>query len=328
MKRNYGRIQVDGFSIESAKGKGGWVDIVTAETKGVSNAFALDMDRQSMGRGTGKLALVSSIDTVNVTVTAAGGIAGDTLASKWFRVGMVCDILDATDAGATKLVDGVTVSSIADPVVVFSATCAAAAATDYICREDVFSTTADNIGEMMGLDGIISDDNTPGSADFEGIAVSAVPAWTAHEDATAQVLSETVIQKELDAIECRTDGDTPNIAITTYDLRNKLIDIIRADRQITTMDLKAGWTGIKYTGGSVNLPIMVHRFCPVGYMYFVSLPHIYFFTLKGFTWDDKGGGVVKPVAGYDAYEAWFKIYGNLGTDCRNAHGKLMGLTTS
>jgi len=38
-------------------------------------------------------------------------------------------------------------------------------------------------------------------------------------------------------------------------------------------------------------------------------------------WDDKGGGVVKPVAGSDAYEAWFKIYANLGTDCRNAHGK-------
>ena len=25
LKRNYGRVQVDGFSIESAKGKGGWI---------------------------------------------------------------------------------------------------------------------------------------------------------------------------------------------------------------------------------------------------------------------------------------------------------------
>jgi hypothetical protein len=63
-------------------------------------------------------------------------------------------------------------------------------------------------------------------------------------------------------------------------------------------------------------------------MYFISLPHITFFTLKNMVWDDKGGGVLKPVAGYDAYEAWFKMYGQIGTDCCNAHGKLTGLKTS
>jgi hypothetical protein len=50
--------------------------------------------------------------------------------------------------------------------------------------------------------------------------------------------------------------------------------------------------------------------------------------LKNLVWDDKGGGVVKPVAGSDAYEAWFKIYGNLGTDCRNAHGKTTNYTAA
>jgi len=92
--------------------------------------------------------------------------------------------------------------------------------------------------------------------------------------------------------------------------------------------LKAGWKALKYIGGSIELPIMVHKHLNDGHFYVVSLPHIKFYTLKKLVWDNKGGGIVKPVAGYDAYEAWFKMYGNIGTDCRNAHGKLTGVTTS
>lgn len=328
IKRVYGRIQVDGFSIESAKGKGGWVDIVTAETKGVSNAFAIEVDRQTMGRGTGIIGHVASVSGSDIVVDNPAGIVGDTPAAKWFRAGMVLDVYDAT-GGTSQLVDSLTISSISSATLTMSASTgiSSCADGDYVCREDVYSTTAANVGDMMGLDGIVDSGNTPGS-DFEGISRSTEETWQAHEDSTSQVISESVIQAELDAIEKRTDGESVNLALTTYNLRNKLIELIRADRLVNTMDLKAGWKAIEYVGGNVTLPIMVHKNCPEGYMYFVSLPHLYFFTLQNLIWDDKGGGVVKPVAGYDAYESWFKMYGNLGTDCSNAHGKLTGLTTS
>jgi len=38
------------------------------------------------------------------------------------------------------------------------------------------------------------------------------------------------------------------------------------------------------------------------------------------------GGMIKQVANEDAYEAFFKMYGNLGTDKRNAMGKGIGYT--
>lgn len=330
MKRIYGRIKVDGFSIESAKGKGGWVDIVTAETKGVSNAFAIEVDRQSMGRGTGIVGTyVSGGGSTSMYVDAPNGIASDTPLAKWFRVGMVIDSHDITNA-YTKLDNGLTITAVnatTGLLTVDSACSGTLADGDYVCREDVFSSTADNIGDMMGIDGIVDSSDVPGSY-FQGIARSSEETWQAYESSTSQVLSEDVIQNALDAIEVRTDGSSVDLAITTYALRNKLIDIIRSDRQITTLDLKAGWKAISYVGGSVSLPIMVHKNCPAGYMYFISLPHIYFYTLKNLVWDDKGGGVVKPVASEDAYEAWFKMYGNIATDCCNAHGKLTGLTTS
>jgi len=335
IKRNYGRIQVDGFAIESAKNKGGWVDIVTAETKGVSSAYAMDLDRQSMGRGLGILGnYVSGQGTTEIVVNDAGGIAGDTPATKWFRVGMVIDSYNFGSAYA-QLDNSVTVTAIAPATgtITLSANGNAGLVDDGdgFVREDTraFAAPTDaNTGEIMGLDGIIDTDDMIAAWDFEGIDRAANETWQAYKDTTAQVLSEEVIQNALDAIEARTDAEAPNLILTTYALRNKLVSLVKADRMITTMDLKAGWKAIKYIGGNVELPVMVHKNCPVGYMYFISLPHITFYSLKNLVWDDKGGGVVKPVAGFDAYEAWFKMYGNLGTDCCNAHGKLTGLTTS
>ena len=328
MKRNYGRIQVDGFSIESAQGKGGWVDIVSSETKGVSNAFAMDLDRQCMGRGDGVLAHVASVATAAVTVDNPLGIVLDTdNVAKWFRVGQVLDIYNSSSpvyAAATAL----TVESIAGAIVTMTSTAASASDGHTIRRTLTYGTTEAAAGEMMGIDGIVDDDDTD-LGDFEGVDRATVPTWTAHVNGTQTVVSETAIQEELDAIDGRTDGEPVDLILTTYALRNKLIDLIRADRTIQTMDLKAGWKAIKYVGGAAGeIPIMVHKNCPKGYMYFLALPHLKFYTLKKLVWDNKGGGIVKPVAGYDAYEAWFKMYANLGTDCSNAFGKFTALTTA
>jgi len=332
MKRQYGRIKVDGFAIESAKGKGGWVDIVTAETKGVANAFAIDVDRQSLGRGDGVLGHVAAAatSTADVTVDNPFGIT-ETSVADLFRAGMVIDILD--EATGAVNANSLSISSISSNTLTLSATCTAADG-DLVCREDVGSTTVGNIGEMMGLDGLISASNYPSPSTgsegttFEGITTSSDYSWKSYINSTQTVISETAIQELLDQVEQNTDGENVNLALTTYDLRNKLIEIMQGDRMLQTMDLKAGWKAIKYIGGNIELPIMVHKQLSPYHFYAVSLPHIKFYTLKKLVWDNKGGGIVKPVAGEDAYEAWFKMYGNIGTDCRNAHGKATNFRTS
>lgn len=333
MKRFYGRIMVDGFSIESSQGKGGWIDILAGETKGVANAFAMEMDRQSLGRGEAVLGHVASVSTTDVTVDNPHGITGDTPVSKFFRVGQVCDVYDATDSFATKIKDSATISSIsAAGVLTFDTNMAASTSVadgDYIVREDSFSATGANIGDMMGIDGIISATDYPMTDSFEGIDRDAQTLWCSHVDSTSQVISEEVIQAELEAISKITDGEPVDLLLTTYALKNKIVKDLKADRLVDSINLEAGYKGLKFYGGEFGeIPIMVHKNCPVGYMYFISKPHIKFYTLKKLTWDNKGGGIVKPVAGYDAYESWFKMYANLGTDCPNAMGKLTGLTTT
>ena len=310
LKRNYGRIQVDGFAIASAKGKGGWVDVLTAEAEYIANSFASDIDRQTIGRGDCVIGLVASVSTSDVTVDDPFGIAGLGSDFNMFKVGMVLDGYD-TSASNAKDTNSSTISSISGQVLTMDATHAALENGDYLAKEDAASAvcwetpTPANFGEMMGIDGVVDSTGAPGSTTFEDITASSYDSWQSYKDTTSEAISESVIQDGLDGIEKKTDGEAPNFGFTTYALKNKLINIMQSDRMVQTMDLKAGWKAIRYIGGNVDLPIMAHKWCPTNYFYFLSLPHLKFYTLKKLTWDNKGGGIVKPVADADAYESWF-----------------------
>ena len=353
-KRNYGRVRVDGYGIEASKGKGGWIDLFAGETRGIAESFAIDIDQQVMGRGTGILGVSES------TRSTGGGVSNDTLQVDdphgihpaeatpgyfWFRKGMLIDIWNYA-SGTTPGQADAEIESIdpANNTVTFTAAATQYADGDYLTRANtgVFDTGiapndahAVGNGVIMGIDRIIDDDTalqTPDMTNFQGITASSATYnwWRAQRmGASADtILTEMKIQVDLDTIEQNTDGDAPNLALTTYALRNKLIEIVKSDRMLQSLKLVGGWEAIKYRGGSVSLPIMVHKFCPTGYWYYLNLKYLTFYTLKKLIWDNKGGGIIKPVADQDEYEAWFKMFGNLGVDKRNAMGKHMRYTTS
>jgi len=338
MKRNYGVIKVDGFSIASAKGKGGWVDIVAQESKGASSAFGIDLDRQMMNDGSAVLGLVAGDDVGQVLeVKDPGGLTGDLPKEKYFRVGMVLDIYSA--AFAAKVATAITIVSIDKTAhkLTFAAgdvlTDAGLVADCLITRKNARTATETGAtGEMMGIRGIVGTaDPTHEELGFEGITRADNEAWQAYYlDTSAATLTETIMQDALDAIEQRTDAEPPNMILTTNTIRNSIVTKAKTAYRTESLELKYGWKGIKYFGGTVEMPIMTHKWVPQlgaagvdNYMYFLSLPHIKFYTLKNIVWDTLGGGTLKGVAGEDTVTAWFKMYGEIGTDCSNAHGLIM-----
>jgi len=327
MKRMYGRVQVDGFSIESAKGKGGWIDVLQGEIQGVTDAFTLDIDRQLLGGGKGILGFCSAgISGQTVTVDTPGGIVDATANTRFYRKGQVVDIYDSDNnpIHATAVqISGVVPSTA---TLTFDGSVATVEDDDIIYKANTYGAN-DAQGEMMGIDGIVSEGAAPGATDFEGIAVTET-SWRGNVITTATHISEAAIQAMLDQIDNNTDGEPVDLLLTSQTTRNTLLALIKTAYRTETLDLTAGWKAIKYVGGNVDLPVIVHKNCPFNYAYFLARPHLTLWVLKNLAWDDKGGGVVKPVAGSDAYEAWFKIYANLGTDCRNAHGKYTDLHTA
>ena len=366
-KRNYGRVQVDGLAIEASKGKGGWIDVFTGETRGIAESFAIDIDRQVMGRGTAVIGHatedISGTTTDAVTVDNPAGITLASPGYMWFRKSMKIAIFDSVSAseinGDDAGIAALEISAIdpANNLVTFQSGAGTEVgavsdgdllirrfADDYTARNSLANCDADaanaGVGDIMGLDRIVDDDTGIGitstelgvdAISFQGInaTVAAQNWWRAQRLRTSNtILTEMKIQEDLDTIENNTDGDSPNLALTTKALRNKLIEIVKSDKMVQGINFIAGWEGIKYRGGAVSLPIMVHKFCPTGYWYYLNMKYIRFYTLKKLIWDSSGGGIIKPVAGEDQYEAWFKMYGNLGVDKRNAFGKATHYTTS
>ena len=352
-KRNYGRVQVDGLAIEASKGKGGFVEAFSNETRSIAEAFAMEIDQQVMGRGTAILGVATGASSSGIIgVDDPHGITELTPGYQWFRVGMRLQIWDVSANAAmasTEDVPFVGAITPASNTITFHNSAGVATDTtttvvdgDFLVRyaSATFDSSDDctddghatGNGVIMGIDRIIDDEQTDFSGDaidlFQGIDGSAAANnwWRAKVQSSRGILTETKIQEDLDAIEQNTDGAAPNLALTTYAIRNKLIEIVKSDRMISTLKLVGGWEAIKYRGGSVTLPIMVHKFCPTGYIYYLNLKHLKFYTLKKLVWDSRGGGIIKPVADEDQYEAWFKMYGNLGTDKRNALGKAKGYT--
>ena len=298
-----------------------------------------------MGRGTGILGPVVSVSSTTITVDDPHGIypAESAPGYMWFRKAMLLDAF-SLDGSVTEDVD-LTISAIS-PIgntITTDTTCQSSTNGDYLVRANTGSFTSGTTvadahaagnGVIMGIDRIIDDDSDLQTADttnFQGINATAAAQvwWRAQRMRTSStILTEMKIQEDLDQIEKNTDGDSPNLAITTYALRNKLIEIVKSDRMLQSLKLVGGWEAIKYRGGSVSLPIMVHKFCPTGYWYYINLKYLTFYTLKKLTWDAKGGGIIKPVANSDEFEAWFKMFGNLGIDKRNAMGKSINYSTS
>jgi hypothetical protein len=346
-KRNYGRVRVDGYGIEASKGKGGWIDLFAGETRAIAEAFAIDVDQQVMGRGTAILGHIVSVSGTAITVDDPHGIypAESAPGYMWFRKGMLLDSFSSGSDGTSTEDDDLTITAISPSgnTITTDTTCQSSTNGDFLVRANTGSfassvTVADahaaGNGVIMGIDRIIDDDSTLQLADtvnFQGInATSATNVWWRAQRmrTSSTILTEMKIQEDLDQIEQNTDGDSPNLALTTYALRNKLIEIVKSDRMLQSLKLVGGWEAIKYRGGSVSLPIMVHKFCPTGYWYYINLKYLTFYTLKKLTWDSKGGGIIKPVAGSDEFEAWFKMFGNLGIDKRNAMGKSITYTIS
>ena len=328
MKRMYGRVMIDGFSIKSSKGRGGWIDALTGETKSATDAFGIDIDRQLMGTGQGILAAVNgAISGQVITVNMPGGVTGDTPNTKWFRKGQVISIY-STDGVAHATSVSISAVDVANSKITVVGNITAVVSTDWILKEKTFEATATlGSGELMGINGIIDTANYPGTT-FEGIDRGAESLWQAQVKTGAGGLSELLIQEFLDQIDDNTDTeDGIDLIFTSKTLRNKLISLMQAFRKLETLTFNAGWKAIKFVGGNVELPILTHKNMPVGYMYFLCLPHLKLYLLQQMEWDDTGG-TVKAVSGYDAFEEWFSFYGNFGSDLPNSMGKMTGVTTS
>ena len=323
VKYNYGRIQVTGPIIEGMKSNtGSFTRAVDSESEGIVNDLKVDVNRQCYTTSQGFIATA-----VTVSTGASGTITFATEAeARRLEVGMLVDIYDgdflADDTAVT--VTGVSVST---KTVTFDALAAAVDAGDWVVRAGVVPSavsskaTEDAQYEIHGLDDIVSNTGW-----LHGINGATATIWQSYVSAVGAVPTDSVFEVALDEIS-QTAGEDADLIITSFAGSRAYANTLKTQKRFpNSCDLKGGFKGISVSTPRGEVALWSERHCLDSVAYIVNTSHLTQWVMSDWSFMDRDGSVLSRVGNTDAYEATLYKYHEVGTDRRNAHGKLTGLT--
>lgn len=330
----YARIGVSGPSIaKSSKDAGAFLRVLKAEIDGATLDLKKDVARQLYGDSTAAIATVNSLTsgggtaTVTLTLTSA-----EPIDKGQFYVGMNVDIGSLANpvlrnpSSSYGTITTITASS--NTLVIASASggnFGTPANGDLIFRQGNATTSSANY-EMTGLRGIVSTS--------AGVIVGGLNPATAGNEvwenvrATAASVSQDAMQQLWSRVR-RTSGDTPSLIVGSYGMRRQYFNTLSPQIRYASSPTKlaGGFEALDFNG----LPLVADHECPYGNFYFLNEKHLKIYAINAqggtdFAWMNLDGDVLLRIANQDGYEAIMHRYMQLGTDMRNAHGVLSGIT--
>jgi len=306
VRTNYGVIQVTGHAIrQTAKDSGAFVRAVDSEMSNMMEGFKRDINRQLYGDATGAMATVTDNAVAGAAVTL-------TVSSvQYLRIGMYLDIYETaaqmTDTNAA-VITAIDKTAVTITVAVLDNNLTAA-------NTPTISRYGTKDIELYGLKNIVNTSNwllNPATVPEwqEALAVEMPGAYTATE--VLQHLQECYTN-------CETNGVAPNLAVTSYAIRDTYANSLTSLRRIVDkMDLEFGFKGLQFNG----LPIVADDQCTSGYLYMLNTKYLAIPQSSEIEWADEDGKILDKVPSYDAYRAYMYWASNLVTTRRNVHSKI------
>lgn len=359
----YGATQFTGPDIANSRtNKAAFASVMTGNMTGLLDDMQADINRQLFADGSGILAFATSTDGTTTVPIAPylWGPANKYLQTTGTRIEMY-DISDGSTSNATS--SYVTTPTGDSTLDITSGSVGTSGAGDAIGKYGALQLangTAFTQYELMGLSGIIHDTDLLGDASYAYDTTNSVTNFTGPEGQnydwtgptsaantnTLQNLSDanawwkakvmgnggvprSISYKLLDDMIGHlrtTKGSKLSAIFTTYQVVNKLIELMRVDRRYPDkMTIDGGMEVNAYAG----IPIITENDCPRGQMLFVDESELSMYIAEdfGFIEDGRGNNLFK-ITGYDGYEVTSKIYANLGAHNRNKHGKIIDLLES
>jgi hypothetical protein len=310
LKYLYGRIQLSGPVIELVDSDfNTFISALELETDKIKDDLKVDLNRQCYGNSTGLLATVSTVGA-NTTATVVSGI-------KNLQVGEVIDVYTAAAFAAEGVVKAtVTIISLTATTVTVSSSVTWA-------NLDCIVRTGNINREITGIGAIVSDTGT-----LYNISPTTVPVWASTVDAnggTARALGESMMITMSDNIVEK--GSEADVVFTSLGVRRAYFNLLEQQREFSnTSTFTGGFGGLKFMTDDGEIPIVSDKDCPSGTMYFLSTKHLKVYQPADWRWLDRQGSKWVQVPNTDAFSATLYRYMELGTDRRNAHGKIADIT--
>lgn len=331
VKFNYGRIQVTGPIIEGMKSdRGSFTRAIDSESKGIVSDLKRDVNRQCYTPNTGILAKVVSVSTNTVTFGTEAEV-------RRLEVGNSYDFYD--DDYAADDSDEVLVSvDISAKTATFTGL-SGVDAGDWVVRAGVVpvaissKATEDNANEIHGLEDIVTDGtSTAGhsagiaSPWLHGIDGSSTTIWSSYQNAVSAAPTDSVFEEAMDEVYLDSGQDV-DLIVTSHKASRAFAATQKSQkRYVNNMDLKGGFKALSVQTGRGEVALFPERDCLDDVAFLLSTGNVIQWVMSDWSFMDRDGSVLSRVANTDAYEATLYKYHELGTDKRNAHGKLTGLT--
>jgi len=345
---NYGRIELTGQVIKaSLASKGAFTRAMESEVKGLVKDLANERERQCFGAGNGVLALINGNHSTTTSgtflVDSPYGVTPTTNGCRFLSRGAFYAVI--TTGGTTvegTFTCGSTLSSTGGYFVA-SAYTSGVTFTDnaYIVRaKRVVGITTDGAynsynNEPMGLLGLI-DDGTYANT-LSNINRTTYPIFKSTVISSVGALTLDVIQRGIDASDELGGGDfgANGVFFCGYDTRREYLKLLQADRRYSGADLMAPDGGTKKaalkSGGEItygNRPWKVSKKAPYGTLFGMIKGSVTRYIHVRGEWADEDERIFRNIAGYDKWEAFYRIYDNYHSDRPNECFRLDGITTT
>lgn len=310
----YGSIEVTGQAIEfSEKDPQAFARVIDQETSGLKNDLMQDLNRQIYGTHTGTLSTLTGAVTTSATTIVVAN-------ARKFRRNMRVDMIDISDSNAVIRTLTVTaVNKSTNTLTVSGATGSAAGASG-----DLLVQSGSLNKEIYGFDEIVQS-----SGALYGVTDD---VWTSTVTNLGGALTEGAMVKLVNDIEDN-GGGQPTVGFTTSGVYRSYFNLLSQMRSIVnTQEFSGGFKGLSFIAGGSEIPIIQDTDATPGTIYFMNEGHLTFYRAKEWDWLDRDGSMWKQVqtsgGTRDAWKAYMVQRHQLGTDRRNTHGKLTGITES
>ena len=325
----YALFQITGPAMSMTRDTPGSFEEALALTlQNTIDGVKLDMARQIIGDGSGKIALIkSNTDTDTVVVDSAFGITRykqSRPVRNILRPGMPVDIIDTSSPPDTKHLDDGEIELVvhaADGTTLdFTTADVAGAAAD-----GDFLTRAGNYDlEIQGWEAAVQPSGT-----YLGLSRTGQPNWQgvmvdASGGGAAADVSFDVLRDTLDTMNELT-GKDPEFFTMNYKQRRNVYNLFQAQIRYIPMNLPGGMDD--NTLSFDDKPILVERFWPQEHIGVVNTSYWYHVMSKDTEWiPGQGGTVLHFAITSDVFTAVMRTYRNMICLYPATQGTIYGLT--
>jgi hypothetical protein len=319
----YTRVGFDRYTMEQAKNKkGSFADVVPTEMESAFDDLLFHRNRLMWGYGAGILALVNgaAAAATTITVDSPGNVIGSVMGNRYLHADMYVAFINASNVvQGTAFIESVsddgTQITVDTPI-----TC------DDNCKIVVAQTPTQHSlnkepeGFLAGIDDGTYVDN------YHNISRTTYPGTKSYVQTGVGGLSLDALQQPIDAVSIKT-GKVVDEMWTEHAVRRAYLATLEADRRYTGADLMSPDGGTKAAKNPMptrrqkaitygDIPIITDRDAPYRTLFGVNKEAWTRYVLSEGQWDDTDGSIMKWVAGFDEWTAFFRIMDNF--HCHNS----------